>query len=241
MRRRLAFALAVAALALVAVAIAAVAARDRGGIEGIDFVGPDRAAQPLPVLPRTIVARCAGMSASRDVRVLCPRALPAGRWQTVHASLREGRCAYLADLETRPPGSGAAFHALAGGRCGPWPLATTRTRRWPRAVPLAGDLGLVGALPLRPGQAERDQRWVRLAAHGPRDTRVAGHPALLLRAAAYPRGGLHGGHVAVIWNQGGAGYALSLHFSARDDAGDVRHALELLRAARAMSLGDPTA
>jgi hypothetical protein len=108
-------------------------------------------------------------------------------------------------------------------------------------MPLARDLGLPGALPLRPGQTTRDQRWVRLAATRSPRLRVAGHPALLLRAAAYPRGGLHGGHVGVIWNQDGAGYALTLHYPGAHDDGELPHVLQVLRAARAMSLGDPTA
>lgn len=50
-----------------------------------------------------------------------------------------------------------------------------------------------------------------------RRTSVAGHEALLLRARAYPEGGVHGGHLAVVWNVAGAGYAVTAHFSA--DAG----------------------
>lgn len=40
---------------------------------------------------------------------------------------------------------------------------------------------------------------------------VRSHPALLLRAASHPGGGVHGGHVAVVWNQRRHGYVFSIH------------------------------
>jgi hypothetical protein len=40
---------------------------------------------------------------------------------------------------------------------------------------------------------------------------VHGAPALLLREPPYPKGGLHGGHVLVLWNQAGHGYIVSVH------------------------------
>jgi hypothetical protein len=40
---------------------------------------------------------------------------------------------------------------------------------------------------------------------------VHGSPALLLREPAYPQGGLQGGRVVVLWNQGGHGYLVSVH------------------------------
>jgi hypothetical protein len=40
---------------------------------------------------------------------------------------------------------------------------------------------------------------------------VAGHPALLLRNPPYPAGGIHGGHLTVLFNAGGAGYAVTGH------------------------------
>jgi len=33
----------------------------------------------------------------------------------------------------------------------------------------------------------------------------------VLRNPPYPAGGIHGGHVSVVWNAGGAGYVVSGH------------------------------
>lgn len=46
-----------------------------------------------------------------------------------------------------------------------------------------------------------------------RAARVGATPTLVLRVAAqYPAGGVHSGHVLVLWNRGDFGYAVSLHF-----------------------------
>ena len=158
---------------------------------------------------------------------LCPQRVTPGRWVVRHGTLRRGRREYLCDLETRPFGSGAVFHVLAGGRAGRFPLATTASGFWPRDPRLVRDLGLVGARPLEPGQTVEERVRLRLV----RRTTVAGDAALLLRVAGYPDGGVHGGHLAVVWNRGAAGYVLSMHFNgpAREGA--------LLRAAAAMSRG----
>ncbi len=60
-----------------------------------------------------------------------------------------------------------------------------------------------------PGHTEADRRRVGLRVL--RATRVRSAPALVLRNPPYPVGGIHGGHVTVIWNAGGAGYAVSGH------------------------------
>ena len=45
-----------------------------------------------------------------------------------------------------------------------------------------------------------------------RRTKVGTAPALVLQSPPYPRGGVNGGHVAVLWNSDGRGYLVSLHF-----------------------------
>lgn len=90
-------------------------------------------------------------------------------------------------------------------------FSTTAGGGWPRNARLHRDLGLVGAKPLKPGQRDSQAELVRLDRLG--RTSVAGHEALLLRVREYPNGGLHGGHLAVIWNVGQAGYAVTMHFS----------------------------
>jgi hypothetical protein len=189
-------------------------------------------AAALPPAPAPVLRRCHTLAASRQLRVLCPQRLPQGRWVVNHETLRNGPCQYLLDLETRPFGSGGAFHILAGGRCGPWPMAAPRGR-WPARVPLRPDLGLVGTKALEPGQAPEDQRYVRLRVL--RRAQVAGHAALVLAAAPYPDGGVHGGHTVAVWNEGGSGYTLTMHFRPGDRRGTEGRQALVLRTADTMA------
>src|SRR5689334_1678160 len=56
-----------------------------------------------------------------------------------------------------------------------------------------------------------------------------GSPALLLRAPPYPRGGVHGGHVIVLWNSSGGGHLVSLHFGGYSEAERIRVAVAIAR------------
>jgi hypothetical protein len=46
-----------------------------------------------------------------------------------------------------------------------------------------------------------------------RRTKVGTAPAIVVQTPAYPRGGINGGHVVVLWNSDGRGYLVSLHFA----------------------------
>lgn len=186
----------------------------------------------LEALPASAVALCSALAPRRDIPVLCPARLPAGRWYVRYQTLRGGRSEYLTNLDTKPALSGDPYHVLAGGRRGRFSLRTDRGR-WPADAGLARDLGLVGAHPLKPGQRHDEQRPMRPAVM--RRAEVAGHAALLLQIAGYPAGGVHGGHLAVVWNQGRDGYALSLHFADRSVRPRSEQEALLLAAAAAMS------
>jgi hypothetical protein len=73
--------------------------------------------------------------------------------------------------------------------------------RWPQRADQKPDSRL--GLPAR----IRGRRWLVLVEHVD-----VGGDAIVLRAAPYPAGGLHGGHVIVLWNAGGHGRVVSLHF-----------------------------
>jgi hypothetical protein len=201
-----------------------------------------RGAAPTPAtqvvaIPRAALRRCAALAPRRDIPVLCPTRLPSARWFDRYQTLAEGRSQYLTDLQTRPEGSGAAFHVLAGGRRGRFPLTTTQDGKWPVDTPppsrsccaAPGDLGLIGA---RPGKEHGTFAPVRLKLL--RRTTVDGRPALLLRVAGYPNGGVHGGHLAIVWNQGDNGYTLSMHFAERTRL-EVQQEAVVVQAAIAMS------
>jgi hypothetical protein len=189
--------------------------------------------ESLEPISRAAVQRCSALASRRDIPVLCPTRLPSGKWQVRYQTLRGGRREYLCNLETKPSGSGDAFHVLAGGRSSPFPLRTTVSGQWPRDTGLPRDLGLIGAKPLRPRRHSRREKRIRLRLS--RRTTVAAHPALILRVADYPDGGVHGGHVAAVWNQGGAGYVLSVHFGERNRYTRTEREAVLLQAASGMS------
>ncbi len=66
---------------------------------------------------------------------------------------------------------------------------------------------------------------------------MRGQRALVLTVAPFQRGGgVHGGHYALVWNQGGNGYAVSFHYP-RADLGKpprLREIRALTRAAESM-------
>ena len=149
-----------------------------------------------------------------------------------HQTLATGRDEYLTNLETRPHGSGDPYHVLAGGRRGRFSLAV-EAGKWPAEQDTPRNLSLVGAKALKPGQGREDQQDVPLALL--RRATVRQHPALVLRASQYPTGGVHGGHLAVVWNQGGNGYTLSMHFQNDSPRSEAERQAVLLKAATAMS------
>jgi hypothetical protein len=67
-------------------------------------------------------------------------------------------------------------------------------------------------------------------------TTIADHPALLLQAAGFPDGGIHGGHLVVVWNQDGAGYVLSMHFTKPEGLTASERRDTMLTAAAAMNV-----
>ena len=153
------------------------------------------------------------------VAVRCPRVLPRGRFE-LPRSYGVAPCSYLLNLEPRGGALREAplFHVLFGGRCGRWSLVV-RGGRWPAAAP--------------PADARRRGLDLRLGA-GLRVVRRT--PSLLVLAnPPYPEGGIHGGHLTVVWNAGGDGYAVSAHV--RADVPSSVAVRTLVAVARSMRLG----
>lgn len=193
---------------------------------------PPRSEAPAERLPTRLngLDRLCADAASDTARVVrCTSWLPRGEWDG--RALRSARCEYLLDLNRRSAGRGGAYHALMGGRCGKFSLRTRRGR-WPAKPRRVRDLGLIGSKPQAPGERETYFAPVRLRVL--RRASVGGRPALLLVAGPYPAGGIHGGHIAAVWNQHRAGYALTLHFAHEGTTSDRRESV-VLRAARSMS------
>ena len=186
------------------------------------------APQRLVALPRAAIRRCASLGSRRDVPVRCPTRLPDAQWRVRYQTLERGRRAYLTDFRAPNTANGLAHHVLAGGRVGKFPLRARR-REWPAALPLARDLGLLGAKQGRSG------RWKPVRLQVVRSSHVHRRQALLLRAAEFPNGGIHGGHLGVIWNEGRNGYTLTIHFSPDAHVPPSLQEQLLLDAAAAMS------
>jgi hypothetical protein len=225
-------------LVAVALLVAGGVAAGCGGDGGQRAPTPASRPAPQPTvdefvsLPAAILRRCAALASGRDVAVLCPTRLPKARWKVAHQTLRGGRLEYLIDLETNRTGSGDPFHVLAGGRHGRFLLNTTNGK-WPTNTGLTRDLGLVGAKPLKPGQRHEQQQPVRLKLV--RRSTVGEYLALLLEVADYPDGGVHGGHLAVVWNQQRDGYVLSMHFAEQSTRTRPQQEAVLHQTATAMS------
>lgn len=165
--------------------------------------------------------QCAEEAGSVAVAVLCPARLPLGGFESPR-NYGDAPCTYLINLEPRGmlKRAGAVFHLLFGGTCRPWNLRT-QDGRWP-AVPSTAragdDLRLIGSTSLTPGQTEAARERVGLRVlHG---SRIGSAPALVLRNAPYPVGGIHGGHISIVWNVDGAGYAVTGHAVASPDRPD---------------------
>ena len=92
---------------------------------------------------------------------------------------------------------GGVFHADVGQQATPFGPVSARLRFPTRTR----------SIPMRGGGRFVTQRAPRRLAV----TRISGERAVVYQAAPFPQGGLHGGHVAVLWNAGGRGHIVSLH------------------------------
>ena len=160
----------------------------------------------MPAAPAEVTRACGTAGATYRGTVLCPRKLPSSRDPAAIADggPRAHRCSWLLGLELMGP----AFEVLVGGQCRRLPMAVDGDR-WPADLDrLRRGTELVGAA--RP-RVVRD------------DLTVQGHPALLVAWSTYTLSGtVHAGHQALVWNDGGDGHLVSMHFDA-----DVPAALRL--------------
>jgi hypothetical protein len=199
-----------------------------------------RAATPGGPGPKVATA-CRQAGEENDVDVLCPTWLPGSRtydgapaYAVEHEDFAGDRCSQLTELINLRQGAGGPhpFHVWIGARCEPFPLRGLRGH-WPPSPNTQDYLALVGEAPELLGR-EREGQLVSPRIVG--SARVSGSPALVLAVEPFPGGGLHGGHYAVVWNEGSAGYALSFHYSRGDEAEppSESHVRALVRAAESM-------
>ncbi len=200
--------------------------------------GPGQRDRPEPPAASTRAAgtdflqRCAREAASATVAVLCPTRLPIGGFEKPR-NYGDAPCSYLLNLEPRGfrKRAGTVFHLLFGATCRPWNLQT-RGGRWSARLTAARageDLRLIEDASLLAGQSEADRK--RVALRVLRHARVGAARALVLRNPPYPTGGIHGGHISVVWNANGAGYVVTGHAVATPERPDVTSGPRALRRA----------
>jgi hypothetical protein len=144
----------------------------------------------------------------RGIRALCP-----SRWPRRHGRILDGRNlvlsgaqSYLGTFNNSGAGTADAGHVFLGGQPTPFSLSGRAGDPWPRPGEPNPDEAM--RLPPRAAAAGRLPRATVV-----RRARVGHFPAIVIRLAPYPTGGVHGGHVVALWNERGRGYLISFHFS----------------------------
>ena len=159
---------------------------------------------PLAPTPTAVTNACAEAATSATFQVLCPARWPSPRGRGARKAriFEKAPDVYLIDAANGfSRRGGHIFHLLVGGQRRPfrhWPAGVDpRLRITTRKVstPIQGGGEFVQQLPAR-----------RIAS-----ARVHGAHADVLQEPPYPAGGLHGGHLVVLWNQDGHGYLASVH------------------------------
>lgn len=190
----------------------------------------------IAAAPELVKRQCRKVAHEQRITARCPSWIPAaGTGERVadlviegRGDFEAGRCAWLTGYQyPRPHGRnpGAVFHLLVGGRCQPFPL-TTRGRRWPASVnDIEPSLRLVGNGSLSAGDPPGTP-FPRVRPQVIARTTVRDAPALVLAFGPYPGSGtVHGGHEAIVFNRGGDGQTVSMHFT----RGSQSQRIELLR------------
>jgi hypothetical protein len=193
---------------------------------------PHEPGSRLPRAPGSISAGCQNAAKASAFPVLCPATWPRhrGPGQPKLQFLQNTADAYLIDASNGFRRRGPhVFHVVLGGQRRPFravptgidPALRVTTRRV--TIPMKGGGEFVQALPIR-----------RVGTATVHDKRAA-----LLRAPRYPQGGIHGGHVIILWNQDGHGYLVSAH-GARMPQRDITNvALQVARSTHPQRMTSP--
>jgi hypothetical protein len=153
--------------------------------------------------------------------VLCPRRYPLTPQSTVTVTATQFRAPSFYWIETNDAAGFPADdegHLIFGGQRPSFSLRGAVGQSWPRPgePPSVEQLGIprLRTIPMQGGGTFVQQRPPLVVAH----VSVRTHPGLVLLAPPYPVGGIMGGHLIVIWNEGGHGYLVSLHYDGRSQA-----------------------
>ena len=170
---------------------------------------PAPSVEPIPLAESPAEVREGCAAARSPVPVLCPQEWPQLDDSRPELQDLSRRDSYLLSFNDPAFQTADVAHVLAGGQSPELSVTGRRGARWPGAPAL----GLVAG--------------GRVVGAGI----VAGGPALVVRMPRYPRGGVHGGHVVAVWNSGGHGYTVSLHFAGYPLADRIATVLSMARSA----------
>ena len=170
---------------------------------------PAQLTSSLPPAPPGVVDGCRDAADIAGFEVLCPARWPdATRPARLRLRLYEGEAAYLLEAQSGFGNRSPVFHVLFGGQRKPFPAGfegggrslRVMTRR--RVVPIYASPR--GGRVLGHDVVELPTRLIRTM-------RIRGQRAGIMKAPPYPKGGIHGDHTIVMWNEGGHGYLVSTH------------------------------
>jgi hypothetical protein len=183
---------------------------------------------PLPPAPAGVTDGCREAAEVAGFEVLCPSGWPqASRPTQVRLRLYEdaGSAAYLLEEQDGFGDRAPVFHVFFGGQRRPFPAAFEgsggQLRLTTRRVVTPYYASPKGGRVLGRTVVERPTRRVGT-------TTVRGQRAAIMQAPPFPKGGIHGGHTILMWNEGGHGYLVSTHSNASRRAA-TRTAIQIAR------------
>ena len=174
---------------------------------------PSPSARALTPLQKTLVHACRATQAKVDFPVQCPRRWPqpVGRNRPELRPLVRSRSVYILDGQNGfGHGRRHIFHVVLAGQAEPFGT-------WPTGVDRRNGLA----------DPRETDRIATVDIHR--------SSAIVFRAPAYPRGGVHGGHIGVAWNSGGHGYVASVHGEHLSRAAMVNAAVALARSSQPLN------
>jgi hypothetical protein len=169
------------------------------GDEAADAGSPASAPSPAPARATTIplgpapeaVGQLCGITALKVQGTVCPTKFPLKRGSQAadgQELRRDGYGGYLLEWHVTKFRGDDAGHVVVASQ--------------PREFDLSGGAAVKTDGPMAlPGRKKLLRR-----------TKVGTGAALVLQSPPYPRGGINGGHVSVLWNSDGRGHLVSLHF-----------------------------
>src|SRR4051794_29398860 len=165
-----------------------------------------------------VAKACAAAASRSSFPVRCPPRLPSGEPKVKSFSRPPG--VYLLDVSNGFRRRGPhVFHLDVGGQSRPFRLPQGGVDRDLRISTRLRTISIRGGGRFVQERPSRLLGWAT----------VGGERAAILRAAPYPQGGLHGGHVLVLWNEGDHGYVVSVHGTRMPLAQQRRIALAVAR------------